>query len=108
MSNNLDHEVSIRELQGAVTVDFTTPIQQTAAKLRIVKEDAEHNKTAKPYLETIKAEFRNQLQFLYIAANSAFPDDPRTNPNRALKQYSPEDILRLYDFKVTVMKKQED
>lgn len=108
MSNDLDHEVSIRELQGAVTVDFIKPVMNTYAKLQMVKADAKYNKTAKPYLETVEAQYRNQLKFLYETAKEAFPNDTRINPDYALSSIGPEEILMYYDFKLTIMPKAEE
>ena len=106
MSNDLEHEVSIRELQGAVTVDFIKPVLDTYAKLQMVKADAKYNKTAKPYLETVEAQYRNQLKFLYETAKEAFPNDA-INPNHALSSIGPEEILMDYDFKLTIMRKND-
>ena len=105
MATSIEKQEMLQTLGGARTVDFVTPILETATKLEMVKADAKHNKTAKPYLETVEAEFRNQLKFLYMAAQTAFPED-NVEPNHALSSIGPQNILNEYEFKVIVSKKE--
>ena len=94
----------IEVLKGARTVDFTTPITEAYHKLQLVREDARYNKTAKPYLETIKSEYRNQIKFLYMAADQAYPEDG-VKVSHAISSFGPEAIFDKYEFKVIVAKK---
>ena len=105
MATSAEKEQLIHSLKGARTVDFIKPVLQTFTKLQMVKEDTKHNKSAKAYLETVEAEYRNQLKFLYMAAAEAFPDDG-IEVRHAGSSWGPEDILRKYDFKVIVSKKE--
>lgn len=105
MTTSIEKQEMVETLRGARTVDFITPILETATKLEMVKADAKHNKTAKPYLETVEAEYRNQLKFLYMAAQTAFPED-NVDPSHALSSIGPAGILEHYEFKVIVSKKE--
>ena len=106
MTTSIEKQEMVETLRGARTVDFITPILETATKLEMVKADAKHNKTAKLYLETVEAEYRNQMKFLYMAAQTAFPEDKRIEVSHALSSISPQDILDRYEFKVIVSKKE--
>jgi len=85
-------------------VDFITPVLKTFTKLEMVKQDAKHDKSAKAYLESVEQEYRNQLKFLYEAAQKAFPED-KVDPRIAHSSLGPADILELYEFSVIVRKK---
>ncbi len=105
MATSIEKEELLQTIKGARTVDFIKPVLETFAKLQMVKADARHNKSAKAYLETVEDQYRNQLRFLYLAAEEAFPEDD-INPAHANSSIGPEDILQHYDFKVIVSKKE--
>lgn len=85
-------------------VDFVKPILQTFALMEAVKADAKSDKTAKAYLERVEQQYRQQLKFLYEAANEAFPEDG-VEPGHALSSLGPSAILDKYNFRVIVERK---
>lgn len=106
MATQAEKTELLEQIKGARTVDFIKPVLETFTKLQMVMQDAKHNKSAKAYLETVEDQYRNQLKFLYMAAAEAFPEDD-INPNHAGSSLGPEEILRFYEFKVIVSKKEE-
>lgn len=104
MHKEMEQQQMIETLKGARVVDFITPVLRTYTKLEMVKQDAKHDKAAKAYLESVEQEYRNQLKFLYEAANQAFPED-KVDPRIAHSSLGPADILEHYEFSVIVRKK---
>jgi hypothetical protein len=85
-------------------VDFITPVLETFTKLQMVKKDAKTSKVAKEYTEQVESQMRDQLKFLYMAAQQAFPEDG-IDPEIAHSSIGPTEILNRYDFKVIVTRK---
>ena len=103
-SKELEQQELVETLQGARTVDFITPVLETFTKYQMVKEDAKTSKDAKAYLEQVERQYRNQLKFLWSAADQAFPED-ELEPDYAMSSLGPEAILKDYEFQMIVKKK---
>jgi hypothetical protein len=103
-SKELQQQEVVETLKGARTVDFITPVLQTFTKYQMVKADAKHSKDAKAYLEQVNQQYRTQLEYLYLAAAEAYPED-EVDPGIAHSSLGPESILEKYEFQVIVRKK---
>ena len=103
-SKELQQQELVETLQGARTVDFITPVLETFTKYEMVKADAKYSKDAKTYLEQVEQQYRNQLKFLYAAADKAYPEDD-IQTGHALSSLGPAVILEQYEFQVIVRKK---
>ena len=104
-----DKYETFETLNGSRKVDFTSPVFETMALIQKIKADYEQSKSkaAKAYLEEIESQFRQQMVFLYKAAEAAYPED-KINSRHAWSSLGPESLFLQYEFDVYVKRKEQN
>jgi hypothetical protein len=103
-----DKYETLETLSGSRKVDFTSPVFETMALVQKIKADfgQTKSKAAKAYLEEVENQFRQQMVFLYKAAELAYPED-KIDSRHAWSSLGPDSLFMKYEFDVYVKRKEE-